>query len=40
MAVAHAHGGRLGAAPGERGARLILELPAAGEPALGRVARV
>jgi signal transduction histidine kinase len=40
MAVAHAHGGRLAAAPGKPGARLILELPAAGELALRRFARV
>lgn len=30
-AVATAHGGRLAAAPSERGARLVLELPLAGE---------
>lgn len=30
-AVAAAHGGRLAAAPSERGARLVLELPVAGE---------
>jgi signal transduction histidine kinase len=29
LAVAEAHGGRLAAAPSERGARLVLELPAA-----------
>ncbi|HEY5427626.1 MAG TPA: HAMP domain-containing sensor histidine kinase [Solirubrobacteraceae bacterium] len=29
-AVAHAHGGRLASAPAKRGARLVLELPAAG----------
>lgn len=30
-AVARAHGGRLASAPGERGARLVLELPAASD---------
>jgi signal transduction histidine kinase len=33
VAVAEAHGGRLAAAPCERGARLVLELPAARGPA-------
>jgi signal transduction histidine kinase len=32
-AVAAAHGGLLSSAPSERGARLVLELPLAGEPA-------
>lgn len=32
--VAQAHGGRLAAAPSERGARLVLELPMAASPAL------
>jgi signal transduction histidine kinase len=33
LAVAQAHGGRLAAAPSERGARLVLELPAVGRDA-------
>ncbi len=35
VAVAEAHGGRLAAAPCERGARLVLELPAARAPRPG-----
>ncbi len=34
-AVAESHGGRLAAAPSERGARLVLELPYADGPASG-----
>jgi signal transduction histidine kinase len=33
--IAREHGGRLAAAPSERGARLVLELPAATQPAAG-----
>lgn len=40
LAVAAAHGGRLAAAPSERGARLVLELPAAGPAERGRAERV
>jgi signal transduction histidine kinase len=38
LAVAGAHGGRLAAAPSERGARLVLELPLAAVAAEGRPA--
>jgi signal transduction histidine kinase len=36
LAVAEAHGGRLAAAPSERGARLVLDLPAEPASAPGR----
>jgi signal transduction histidine kinase len=35
-AVAHEHGGRLSSAPSDRGARLVLELPLAGDRGAGR----
>jgi signal transduction histidine kinase len=35
LAIAEEHGGRLAAAPSERGARVVLELPACGDAAAG-----